>query len=161
MQTVNDKMQIKLVWKQNEFINAHANTERGLTMQNPLRIGVIGLGLIGGLHARIVHECPNAVLAAVTDINEGAARAAAARYGFQWSADFRRMCDEAALDAVCICTPDQFHLENALYAAKKGLHLLIEKPIATTEREAREITAAAAQAGVRMMVSHVLHCDPS
>ena len=55
MQTVNDKMQIKLVWKQNEFINAHANTERGLTMQNPLRIGVIGLGLIGGLHARIVN----------------------------------------------------------------------------------------------------------
>ena len=81
MQTVNDKMQIKLVWKQNEFINAYANTERGLTMQNPLRIGVIGLGLIGGLHARIVHECPNAVLAAVTDINEGAARAAAERYG--------------------------------------------------------------------------------
>ena len=70
------------------------------------------------------------------------------------------MCDEAALDAVCICTPDQFHLENALYAAKKGLHLLIEKPIATTEREAREITAAAAQAGVRMMVAHVLHFDP-
>lgn len=160
MQTVNDKMQIKLVWKQNEFINAHANTERGLTMQNPLRIGVIGLGLIGGLHARIVHECPNAVLAAVTDINEGAARAAAERYGCQWYADFRRMCDEAALDAVCICTPDQFHLENALYAAKKGLHLLIEKPIATTEREAREITAAAAQAGVRMMVAHVLHFDP-
>ena len=92
MQTVNDKMQINLVWKQNEFINAHANTERGLTMQNPLRIGVIGLGLIGGLHARIVHECPNAVLAAVTDINEGAARAAAERYGCQWYADFRRMC---------------------------------------------------------------------
>ena len=37
---------------------------------------------------------------------------------------------------------------------------MIEKPIATTEREAREITAAAAQAGVRMMVAHVLHFDP-
>src|SRR5699024_6830041 len=139
-QRVDDKMQIKLVWKQNEFTDACVNTERGLTMQNPLRIGVIGLGLIGGLHARIVHECPNAVLAAVTDISEGAARAEAERYGCQWYSDFRRMCAEAALDAVCICSYDQFHLENALYAVNKGLHFLIEKPIVTTEREAREIT---------------------
>lgn len=129
-------------------------------MHQPLRIGVIGLGLIGGLHARIVAECPSAELVAVVDINYERAKQIADQYGCAPYADFRKMCDEVKLDAVCICTPDQFHLENACYAAEKGLHLLIEKPIAPTVAEALQIEETANKAGVRMMVAHVLHFDP-
>ncbi len=129
-------------------------------MAEKLRFGVIGLGLIGSLHARILFEAPHAELAAVTDVNSATAKEFGERYSCNYYTDFHKMCDEEALDAVCICTPDQFHLENADYAARKGLHLLIEKPIAMTETEAREIVRAADTAGVRMMVAQLLHFDP-
>jgi UDP-N-acetylglucosamine 3-dehydrogenase len=70
------------------------------------------------------------------------------------------MCDQEQLDAVSICTPDPFHLEAALYAAQKGLHILVEKPIAPTEADARQIEAAAKKNNVRLMAAHILHFDP-
>ena len=129
-------------------------------MQQTLRVGVIGLGLIGSLHARIMAECPNAQLVAVSDINGDTARKIAAEHGCSAYTDFREMCDKEQLDAVCICTPDQFHLENAVYAAEKGINLLIEKPLAPTEQEARSILDTVQRTGVRMMVAHLLHFDP-
>jgi UDP-N-acetylglucosamine 3-dehydrogenase len=129
-------------------------------MQDVLRVGVVGLGLIGSLHARIFREMPNAELAAVSDVNRETAETIASRYGCAAYTNFQEMCDKTELDAVAICTPDQFHLENALYAAKKGLTILIEKPIAPTEAEARQIEEAAKKAGVRLMVAHLLHFDP-
>ena len=129
-------------------------------MQEPLKIGVIGLGLIGSMHSRIIYEMPNAKLVAVTDIREDIAKEVAQKYGCTAYTDFKQMCDKEDLDAVCICTPDQFHMENALYAAHKGLHILVEKPIAPTEEQARKIIDAVEKAGVRMMVAHVLHFDP-
>ncbi len=129
-------------------------------VQKALRIGVTGLGLIGSLHARIMAECPNAKLMAVTDINGETARAVAERFGCAAYTDFRRMCDQEQLDAVCICTPDEFHLENAEYAAKKGFHLLVEKPLAPNAEQAEKIVKIAEKAGVRLMAAHVLHFDP-
>jgi len=129
-------------------------------MAEKLRIGVIGLGLIGSLHARILSEAPHAQLVAVTDVCGKTAKEYGERYSCNYYTDFRQMCDEEELDAVSICTPDQFHAENAIYAAQKGLHLLIEKPLAMTEAEARKIVLAADTAGVRMMVAQLLHFDP-
>jgi len=129
-------------------------------MPEVLRVGVIGLGLIGGLHARIISEAPNAQLIAVSDINYNIAKEYGEKYSCEYYTDFKTMCNEEELDAVCICTPDQFHLENALYAIQKGLHLLIEKPLAPTEVEAREIVKAANAAEVRLMVAQILHFDP-
>ena len=129
-------------------------------MSTLLRVGVTGLGLIGSLHARIVFEAPHAQLVAVTDIRGDTAKEHGVLYNCSHYTDFSEMCDKESLDAVFICTPDEFHLENAAYAAKKGLHLLIEKPIAKTEAEARQIVQAVKTAGVRMMVAQLLHFDP-
>ncbi len=129
-------------------------------MPEKLRVGVIGLGLIGSLHARILAEAPHAQLVAVTDISSKTAKEFGDRYSCNYYTDFKKMCDEEALDAVCICTPDEFHMENAIHAAQKGFHLLIEKPLARTEAEARMIVQAADSAGVRLMVAQLLHFDP-
>jgi predicted dehydrogenase len=131
-----------------------------MPQSTPLRVGVTGLGLIGALHARIFHELPNAELVAVTDIVEKTAKDLAGKLGCRAYTDFKAMCDQEKLDAVAVCTPDPFHLEAALYAAQKGLHILVEKPIAATEAEARQIEAAAKQNNVRLMVAHILHFDP-
>ena len=98
-----------------------------------LRTGVVGLGLIGSLHARIVYEAPHAQLVAVTDINGSTAKEYGERFSCNYYTDFREMYDKEKLDAVCICTPDEFHVENAVYAAQKGLQILLEKPIAKTK----------------------------
>lgn len=129
-------------------------------MHEKLRVGVIGLGLIGGLHARILFEMANAELVSVSDIDFKTAKDYGEKYECHYYTDFKAMCDEEQLDAVCICTPDQFHLENALYAAQRGLHLLVEKPLAKTEADARKITEAVSAAGIRMMVAQLLHFDP-
>lgn len=129
-------------------------------MSSKLRMGVIGLGLIGRLHARIVYENPSADLVAVMDINPQTAESVAKDFVCKAYTDFKVMCDQEDLDAVCICTPDEYHVENAAYAASKGIHLLVEKPIAKTEKEAAEILTAVQKYGVRMMIAHVLHFDP-
>jgi len=129
-------------------------------MLTKLRVGVIGLGLIGSLHARILSETPNAELISVADINETIVRETGKKYACNFYTDFKSMCDNEDLDAVCVCTPDQFHPENAIYAARRGLHLLVEKPLAQTEISANQIVAAANEAGVRLMVAHLLHFDP-
>lgn len=133
---------------------------RAVTMQQPLRVGVVGLGLIGSLHARIFRELPHTELVAVCDVNEKTAREHATRLGCKAYSDFARMCASGALDAVSICTPDQYHPENALCAAQNKLHILLEKPVATTKSDALKIEAAARDAGVRLMPAHILHFDP-
>ncbi len=125
-----------------------------------LRVGVIGLGLIGSLHARILSEIPNAELISVADVNGDLAAEIAETYGCKHYTNYKDLCDGGNLDAVSICTPDPFHKEAAIYAAEKGFHLLVEKPLAETEEEARAIVAAAEEKGVRLMVAHLLHFDP-
>jgi len=129
-------------------------------MHKPLRLGVIGLGFIGRLHARIVSELSNAELVAVSDIDKATAEEIASTFGCKAYTDFKLMCNNEELDAVCICTPDEFHLENAVYAAKKGLHILVEKPIAPTVQQAKKILQEVEKNGVRIMVAHILHFDP-
>lgn len=125
-----------------------------------LRVGVVGLGFIGALHARVLAECPNAELVAVADVFGERAADVAARYGCAGYALAADMIREERLDAVSVCTPDETHRETALMAADRGLHILLEKPIATGVEEALAIRDAAARAGVRLMVAHLLHFDP-
>ncbi|XP_028309815.1 uncharacterized protein LOC114467597 isoform X3 [Gouania willdenowi] len=63
-------------------------------------------------------------------------------------------------DAVFVCTPDRLHKEPAVAFARKGYHLLLEKPMATTAEDCREIVEACTQSGVMLCVGHVLRYDP-
>lgn len=63
-------------------------------------------------------------------------------------------------DAVLICTPDRLHKDPAVALAKKGYHVLLEKPMAVTEEDCTEIVAACIQSGVMLTVCHVLRYDP-
>lgn len=125
-----------------------------------LRVGVIGLGFIGGLHARIWAENPSAELVAVADINEAAAKKLAEEYHCEAYGDYNEMLKRDDIDAVDICVPEDFHVAPAVAAAKAKKDFLIEKPIAKTVAEARQITEAVKENGVRMMVAHVLKFDP-
>lgn len=125
-----------------------------------LNVGVIGLGLIGAPHARIYHELPNANLVGVADIDEGLAKRLAREYGCDAYTDYNDLLKRPDLDAVSICVPEELHVAPAVAAAKAGKHILMEKPIAKTVKEALEITSAAEKAGVRLMVGQTLRWDP-
>ncbi len=125
-----------------------------------LRVGVIGLGFIGGLHVRIMAENPLVDLVAVADINEASAKSAAQTYGCKYYTDYNEMLRNPEIDAVDICVPEDFHVAPAVAAANAKKNILIEKPIAKTVAEARQITGAAEKNGVRLMVAHILKFDP-
>ncbi len=125
-----------------------------------LRTGVIGLGFIGGLHARIHAESPNIELVAVADLNEELGRSTADTLGADYHKSHEELLARDDIDAVSICVPDRMHVAPAVAAAKAGKHLLLEKPMAHTAAAAEEIMDAVDAAGVRLMVAHVLHFDP-
>ena len=98
-----------------------------------VRVGLIGIGTWGNIHAETYTEYPRAALAAVCDLNEDRARKAAAQYGVsQVYTDYRKMLREAGIDAVAIVTPDFAHREVIEEAARAGKHIIVEKPLATT-----------------------------
>jgi predicted dehydrogenase len=128
--------------------------------QGPLRIGVIGVGFIGELHARLAAELPCTRLVAVADPGAGHGEALAARLGVDWHAHAEQLLARQDIDAVTIASPDSQHVGPALAAAAAGKHILLEKPMAEDGEGARTIGDAVEAAGVRLMVGHVLQHDP-
>ncbi|MFQ5577059.1 MAG: Gfo/Idh/MocA family oxidoreductase [Anaerolineae bacterium] len=125
------------------------------------RVAVIGVGAMGRNHARVYADLPAAQLVGVADPLESAAAAAAGRYGCPFYTDYHRLLDDLAPDAVTIATPTVHHLPVALDVIGRGIHLLIEKPIAYRLDEAERIIAAAEQANVRLMVGHIERFNPA
>lgn len=129
-------------------------------MSEKLRMGVIGLGFIGGMHTRVIAEDPHAELVAVADLDKGLADNFAEKYGCVAYADYQEMLIRDDIDAVSICVPEPYHVAPAVAAAAAKKDILIEKPLARTLKEIGEIMDAVNENGVRLMVGHVLKFDP-
>lgn len=118
-----------------------------------IRMGIVGAGTWGETHAKIYQAHPASTVVAVCDSNAEKARNLAAKLGISaWYSSYEEMFDTAGLDAVAIVTPDFAHADIAVAAAKRGLHMLIEKPLATTRPDVFRMTDAITGAGVRAMV---------
>lgn len=116
------------------------------------RIGIVGAGLWGGMHARAYSQNSRVELAAVCDLDESRAKALAKEYHIPRV--FTRLEDMLAedLDGVSVATPDDAHTDVVLAAAARGRHILVEKPLATRVEDCQAMIAAAEQAGVILMV---------
>jgi len=115
--------------------------------------GVIGVGTWGELHAKVYASTAGARLAAVCDADAargqrvGEANGAAKIYS-----DYHELLADDAVQAVSIVLPDFLHREAVIAAAKAGKHILVEKPLATTEEDGRAMIEAAEAAGVTLFV---------
>ena len=125
-----------------------------------LRVGVIGVGFIGALHARIFSELPASELVAVTDSDAGLSRKWAKQLNCDHADSIDALVKRKDIDAVSICTPDDYHVEPVLLSARAGKHILLEKPIARTASDSLRIQKACEEAKVRLMVAHILRFDP-
>jgi len=126
----------------------------------PLRLGVIGVGVMGFNHARVITDLPGVMCAGIADPDDNHRRFAAQALGCPAFADFSELI-EHGVDAVTIAAPTHFHRDIALACIRRGIHVLVEKPIASNAAEGGEIIAAARRAGVTLMVGHVERFNPA
>ncbi|BDI23491.1 Gfo/Idh/MocA family protein [Herbiconiux sp. L3-i23] len=126
----------------------------------PIRVGIVGCGEITQLmHLPFLDESPNFVVIALCDLSEGTAKGLAARYRVpKVYTDSGELAADPDVDAVFVCSYD--HAGVALQAIAAGKHVLVEKPLAFTPAEGREVAAAAASAGVVAMVGYMKLFDP-
>jgi predicted dehydrogenase len=131
-------------------------------MPDRVRIGVIGCGLIAQvMHLHYLNELSDRFeLAAVCDISPGLAAGCAERFGANRAHSDWEALLEDKLDAVMILTSGD-HAPIALAAARAGLHVFVEKPMALSSQSAEEVERAAAGAGVRLMVGMMKRYDPA
>jgi len=125
-----------------------------------LRLGVVGVGVMGCNHARVLAEMPGVRLVGVADPDGKQAETVGRTLGCAAVPDIRDLL-ELGVDAVSIAAPTHLHRSVALAAIGRGVHVLVEKPIASSVEEGREIIAAARRAGVTLMVGHVERFNPA
>jgi len=128
-----------------------------------LRVGVIGAGQMGARHVSTYQRIEQAHLAAVADPSATARAAALAGAPAAEYSDWRRMLDEMAgeLDAVSIACPSDKHAEVAEAALHAGLHVLVEKPIATKLSDAIRLVDLARANRLKLMVGHIERFNPA
>lgn len=124
-----------------------------------LRIGVIGAGSMGRNHVRILSgEKRGCEFVGVFDPDRDRAAGMARQFSVRAFPSAEALMEQA--DAVTVAAPSSLHREIALEAARRGLHALVEKPMALTWADAQEISAAFAAAGRVLMVGHVERYNP-
>ena len=122
-------------------------------MDGDRRVGVIGVGSLGREHARIYAALGGIDSIFLYDRIPDRARDAAERHGGMTCETIGELLDKC--DAVSICTPATHHYETAMAAFDRGVHALIEKPIASTSREAEKMVRAAEERGCIFQVGHI------
>ena len=117
-------------------------------MAQRLRFGIIGCGLIAANHVTALKGIADVDVVAVADVDTARARDFARRHGIPQAVAQAEQIFAAGLDAVTVCTPHSAHAEGVLLAAHNGVHVLCEKPIALSLRDAERMVDATARAGV-------------
>ncbi|MGA8789717.1 MAG: Gfo/Idh/MocA family oxidoreductase [Paenarthrobacter sp.] len=125
-----------------------------------IRLGIIGAGAVAHFHAASAARISNVELAAVCDLRDEAAERVASPWGASVYTDYAVMFREAGLHAVIINTPHALHLEMVVAAADHGLHVLVEKPMATTVADCDRMIRACEEAGVSLVIGQIQHFLP-
>jgi len=124
-----------------------------------LRVGVIGVGYLGRLHAQKMASFGDIVLVGVCDADPERGKAVAEEFGTSFRTDTRKLLRE--VDAVSIAVPTTAHFRVAMEAIRAGVHVLLEKPIAATVREGRALVREAAARRQVFQIGHLERFNPA
>lgn len=125
-----------------------------------LRVGVIGLGLMGKRHAEIYDKIPLVELAAVADANEAILKDFCGKFNVKGYKDYKDLLKDKSIDAVSICLPDNMHFDCLKMAIENNKHILVEKPITLKSEEGKEICHLLEEKDLIFTVGHILRFDP-
>ncbi|MDV7212064.1 Gfo/Idh/MocA family protein [Azotobacter beijerinckii] len=118
-----------------------------------LRVAVAGAGYIGQAHMGVLQQSPTCQLSAVVDPSPAAAEIAA-RAGVPLYASLDELIEKDRPDGIVLATPNQLHVEHAILCMEAGLPMLLEKPIAPTVEEGRQLVQMADQTKARILIGH-------
>ena len=125
-----------------------------------IKVGIVGAGFMGEMHTNCHINAKGGKLVAVCDVRKDNAEKLAAMANASVYTDYDKMLAEADIDMVDVCLPTHMHCEATVNAAKAGKHVLCEKPIALTTKDADKMIAACAKAKVQFMVAQVIRFWP-
>ncbi|MEN6293321.1 MAG: Gfo/Idh/MocA family oxidoreductase [Methanobacterium sp.] len=128
---------------------------------NKVNVGVIGVGAMGVHHARVYSELENANLMAISDLMREKSEEVANQYNTRGFVDYMDILKMPEIDAVSVCVPTTHHFNVVMDAIEHGKHVLVEKPIAFTLREAEAMVKAAKDEGVKLATGHVERFNPA
>jgi predicted dehydrogenase len=129
-------------------------------MTKPVKLAVLGAGLIGKRHIQHVLQEPEAVLSAVVDPT-AAGKEIAEEAGVRWFASFADMVAIDRPDGIIVATPNQVHVQNGLEAVEADIPALIEKPIADDIEAGERLIAVAEAKGVPLLTGHHRRHNPT
>ncbi len=124
------------------------------------KVAIVGSGHMGQCHAAAYAHIPQADLVALVDSRPNALIQAGETFGAGAFTDFDKMMAVVNPDVIDICTPTPWHKDYVLRAAAAGKHVIVEKPMARTVEESREMIKTAENAGVKLKVAHVVRFFP-
>jgi len=125
----------------------------------PLRTAVIGVGYLGRFHAQKYAQLPDARLVAVVDADAAAAKRVGAELDVAAVTDYREILGR--VDAVSLAVPTPLHHAIGCELLRRGVHVLVEKPIAATVAEARELVDIAGRQSCVLQIGHLERFNPA
>ncbi len=128
-------------------------------MSGPLRIATIGVGHLGRHHARLLGGMPDVEFVAAVDLLPERAQAAVAGTSASALADYREL--DGRVDAVTVAVPTADHLSVAAAFLERGVHVLVEKPMAGSLADADRMIAMARTSGATLAVGHTERFNPA
>ena len=124
-----------------------------------VRLGVIGTGTIGKVHAETLSKIENCDLVAICDVDEKFKKLAETLRA-KYFTGYQEMIEKEKLDGVVIATPNNLHTSQGIECAKKGIHLLVEKPITLTVADADDLIEAASKYNIQILVGQHRRFSP-
>lgn len=126
-----------------------------------MRVGVVGTGVMGKNHVRVLRELPDVELVGVADADVSSATRVAEANGTRGYRSHEELIEKERPDALTVAVPTNDHRAVVVDAFAAGCHVLVEKPIAATLAEADEVVEAARRAGRVLAVGHIERYNPA
>ncbi|MBI2538743.1 MAG: Gfo/Idh/MocA family oxidoreductase [Deltaproteobacteria bacterium] len=132
----------------------------GETAGRKLKLGIVGIGVGASEILPAMESAPEIELVAGADVNRRVLETFHARYGAKVYDSIEKLCEDPEVEAVWISTPNKFHAPHTIIAAERGKHVVVEKPMAISLKEAAAMLAAVERSGVKLICGHTQSFGP-
>src|SRR5439155_1160828 len=130
------------------------------SVQRQLKLGIVGIGVGASEILPAMEQIPEFKLVAAADINPRVLETFRQRYGAKTYDSVEKMCADPDVEAVWVSTPNKFHAPHTIIAANAGKHVVVEKPMAISLKEAEQMIEASIKNKIKLLCGHTQSFGP-